>query len=147
MLNTLLKESFRATGQQRIITPAWHLILPVIFRVPCLLFSRLYYSFGLSIMSTVRYHHMSKTLQYVKDDNNGKFSSYSEIMNKMYIFWQIFMKVNQSRGVQWLWMEFVSKGQGHIGSSKNSFFRAYILSSKPILAHTSHERSLRITGV
>lgn len=94
MLNTLLKELFRATGQQRIITPAWHLILPVIFRVPCLLFSRLYYSFGLSIMSTVRYHHMSKTLQYVKDNNNGKFSSYSEIMNKMNIFWQIFMKVN-----------------------------------------------------
>lgn len=47
------------TGQQRMLTPIWHLILPLIFFTgpgPVL-----YFSIELLIFNTARYHHMSPT--------------------------------------------------------------------------------------
>lgn len=48
------------TGQQRMLDPQWHLILPLIFlEGSCLLCSCSVFSFGLLILNNVCYHHMS----------------------------------------------------------------------------------------
>lgn len=47
------------TGQQKMLTPLWHLVLPLIFSSPCFSAPFLYFSFGPLILNTVRYQHMS----------------------------------------------------------------------------------------
>lgn len=40
-----------------------------------------------------------------------------------------------------------SRVKGHIGPQQIFFFRAYVLSTYPYLAHTSHKQSFLVKGV